>query len=120
MPTKVYQYGSPSNLIASDKAENQIRLQVRFWNRLVETDREFADRYREITNKADEKISSLNEQVQLKQQAIDALREEIKGRRSRARSSKVDDSDAREKIAALLKEKKLSSRSLKRIELKSR
>jgi len=79
MPTKVYQYGSPSNLIASGKAENQIRLQVRFWNQLVETDREFADRYREITNKADEKIASFNEQVQMKQQAIDALREEIKG-----------------------------------------
>jgi hypothetical protein len=113
MPAKVYQYGSPSNLIASGDAENQIQLQVRFWNRLVETDREFAERYREITYKADEKISSLNEQVQLKQQAIDALREEIKGRRSRAGSSKIDDSDAREKIAALLKEKKPLAEELK-------
>lgn len=106
MSVKVYQYGSPLNSTVSGEAENQIRLQARFWNQLVETDREFAERYREITNNADEKIACLNQQVQEKLEEIGSLRDEIKGRRKRTKSGKVDDSDVRKKVAALLLEKK--------------
>jgi hypothetical protein len=51
-------------------------------------------------------VSLLNEQVQKNRQEIDALRGEIKERRKRARSGRIDCSDIKEKIAELLKENK--------------
>jgi hypothetical protein len=101
---KVYQYGSPSKMAPTGEAENQIRLQTRFWNDLVEIDREFGQRYRDITNKADEKVSALNEEVTRRTQEIATLRQTIKDRRRCARSGRVADSGIKERILKLCKE----------------
>lgn len=113
MPTKVYQYGSGLKTVASGEVENQIRLQARFWNDLVEIDHEFARRYRDVMNNADEKISSLHEEVGKRQKEIETLREEIKEKRKRARSGRVDISEIKEKIAGLIGENKPLIQELK-------
>ena len=113
MPTKVYQYGSQLKTVVKGEAEKQIRLQARFWNDLVEIDHEFSQRYRDVMNNADEKISSLNEDVGKRQKEVDALRAEIKERRKLARSGRIDCSDIREKIAQHIKENKLLIEELK-------
>ena len=113
MPAKVYQYGSPLKTFVTGEAEKQIRLQARFWNDLVEIEHEFSQRYRDVMNNADEKISSLNEEVGRRREEIEALRGEIKERRKKARSGRVDDSEIKKKVAELLAENKHLIQELK-------
>ncbi len=102
MPVRIYQYGSPSKMIVTGEAENQARLQISFWNQLVGLDREFVQRYREMTDNANEKISSLREELERKQLEINTLRGAIKKSATGRQSN--EKLEARQKIAALLDE----------------
>ncbi|MGC8495172.1 MAG: hypothetical protein ACP5SH_25930 [Syntrophobacteraceae bacterium] len=105
MSVRIYQYGSPSKMSVTGEAENQLRLQINFWNQLVGLERKFALRYREMTNNADETIASLNKQVDQKREELATLRNEMKKKRSK--SGKADESGAKQKAASLLEELKL-------------
>ena len=60
---KVFQYGSPARMRAEGLRMEQLRLQKRFWNDLVEIDHEFSRRYHELIDACDEKIKFLTEKV---------------------------------------------------------
>lgn len=107
MSVRIYQYGSSSKMTVSGQAENQLRLQISFWNELVGLDREFAQRYRQMTNNANETIASLNKQVDNKKDELVTLREEIKKKRIKLKSGKADDSAVKQKVTTLVKDIKL-------------
>jgi transposase len=102
MPVRTYQYGSPSKMIATGEAENQVRLQISFWNELVRLDRDFTQRFREMANSGNEKISSLNEKLEIKKQEIDSIRNAVKNGAKGGQSS--EKLEAKQKIATLLGE----------------
>ena len=106
MAAKVYQYGSPLKTVVEGEAKNQILLQARFWNNLVEIDREFARRYRDLINNADDKIAALTGELTARKEEIEALRKSIKERRQASRAGKAPATEIKARIAQLVAENK--------------
>ena len=65
----------------------QLFLQNRFWNALVESEREFSKKYHEIVDGSEERIQLLKSEIQAINDRIDAIREDIKFGRKKARKS---------------------------------
>ena len=98
---KVFQYGSPARTRAEGDALDQLRLQNRFWNDLVEIDHEFNRRYHELIDGYDEKIKSLTEKDKEFENQIETLNQQIRNKRKAARSGKVNIDALGEEKAAL-------------------
>jgi len=109
LASKVYQYGSPLKfrLHENEDVVEQLRIQNRFWNDLVEVFQRHREKYRQTLEGLDDELSDLVTRSDQLKEEIEGLRGEIRARRKAARSGKkAECSDLRERIRALRDERK--------------
>jgi hypothetical protein len=120
---KVYQYGvgkdMPDRL--PDPVIEQLALQNRFWNALVELENEHQERYNQLVSSSDEELQRIESDIAELQVKQSELRAEIKRKRQKARAD-VDVGLLQKRIAAKKEELKVLREERKRLraEIKER
>lgn len=112
---KVYQYGSPlkTQRLEEGIPKEQLWLQNKFWNDLVEVEHEFSRRYHELRDESDENLISLKDKDDNIGSRLKDLRQQIKALRKKARSGTVPVDHIHKEIAALMAERKPIKEKLK-------
>jgi len=102
---RVYKFGSPlKTAVESEVAMEQLRLQNRFWNALVEADKVFTEKYWAIRDGADARLPVLRKQIEDIKVRTEEIRTEIK--KGRQDGIKGTPSDLKAEIVELKAQKK--------------
>ncbi len=104
MPARVYKYGIGKNIEwpekrLPDEVFEQLRLQNRFWNALVEIEKTYSDKYDEIRSNADARLGVLKDQIDHLLENLTEMQAAIKKERQKARRAVPIDSATKIRIA---------------------